>query len=65
MSNYSELQIHAINAIEHTTDGPCTDFVLIARAIKLAREQGDRFPIVGIDDPIAKARFMCLGLLDD
>ena len=65
MSNYSELQIQAINAIEHTTDGPCTDFVLIARAIKLAREQGDRFPIVGIDDPIANALFMCLGLLDD
>ena len=40
------------------TDGPVTPFVAIARAIEIARK--NKYPLVGIDDPIANALYEVL-----
>lgn len=41
--------------IAHTTDGPVDLFVIIARAIELARVGA--YPKEGLDDPIANALY--------
>lgn len=44
--------------IAHTTDGPVDQFVMIARAIELARN--NEYKPVGVDCPIANALFELL-----
>lgn len=60
----------ARDLIEDSTDGPCTPFVMVSRAIAAAR-LGVAAPVPGpcsvtrIADPIANALFAALGLRDD
>lgn len=44
--------------IAHTTDGPVDQFVMIARAIELARN--NQYKPIGVDCPIANALFELL-----
>lgn len=53
MTEYETSKAHAYSDITDRTDGPVTVFVAIARAVELARK--GRYPVVGIDDPIANA----------
>lgn len=54
---YQAQENEAYEHLFHGCDGPITQFVLMARAVKLARKQGE--PPPG-DDPIANALFRAL-----
>lgn len=71
-ARYAAALQRAGDAITHETDGPCTPFVMIVRAIEAARRNAPALrPVPGpcsvtrIADPIAEALFAALGLRDD
>lgn len=58
MSNFTTELEKAKADIAHNTDGPVDQFVMIARAIELART--NKYKPVGVDCPIANALFELL-----
>jgi len=55
--SYKAAVYEAKHQLLHLTDGPITGFVVVARAVELARSEG---PWRGANDPIANALFEVL-----
>jgi hypothetical protein len=60
MNTYEAAKEEALDYILDTCDGPVTPFVVMARAVELARKAG---PHQGCDDPVANALDEALGTL--
>lgn len=58
-AEFSKRKKLAIEDITYPHEGPVTDFVMMYRAIELAR--AGKYPLMGIYDPVVEALHECVG----
>lgn len=55
MTDFDSMVAEATEDLLYEHDGPVTDFVIMARAVRAARS--GKFPKVGVNDPVAEALY--------